>query len=248
MTASFHRSLRLFILRWHRRVGVVLCFAIVWIASTGIVLNHMYEWNVAEKLIHNTWVKQQYALTEPVYYQVGQNLAVVQAASGELLVNEQPIAMCDSPLQGAEAIPNILVVACSNELLLLSAGGELIETVTASQGLPIPVRGLSVEQGRLFVHSNEWYAFNDNDFSFVATPRPRTQGNRPQLIPEAIQNSLKRQLEAKPVSWERVLIDMHTGAFWGKGNHIISDIAAVLMMLIAIGGVWVWLTKPGRFR
>lgn len=248
MTASFHRSFRLFVLRWHRRVGVLLCFFIVWIATTGILLNHMYEWRLAEKLVNNAWVRQQYALAEPHYYSLGDTSGVAQAASGELYVNAQLIGACDAAMVGAEPVGDMFAVACANKLLVVSATGALLESIGPSDGLPTPLNAVASFDSQLMLHAEQWYAFDEARFAFVPTAIGRAVSQPAAAIPDHVQQRLQDKLDAKPVSWERVLIDMHTGAFWGDGKHIISDIAAILMMLIAIGGVWVWLSKPGRFR
>ena len=50
------------------------------------------------------------------------------------------------------------------------------------------------------------------------------------------------------INWERLLIDLHSGRALGSWGGIFVDILALLLALIACGGVWIWITKPGRFK
>jgi len=247
LTASTFRTFRLFVLRWHRRVGLVLCFAIIWIATTGIFLNHMHDWKLADKLVDNSWVRQQYAITAPQYYPLDANTELVQAAGGAVFLNQQLLSHCAKPMQGAIAQGPLVVVACPDRLILATATGAVLETVGVGQGLPVPLQGIALDQQRIMLKADRWYAFSDADLSFTPQSASLTPV-RSMPLPEPLRAAMGTVLEPQPVSWERLMIDMHTGAFWGENKTLISDIAAVLMMLIAIGGVWVWLTKPGRFR
>jgi len=63
-----------------------------------------------------------------------------------------------------------------------------------------------------------------------------------------VQRSLLDQYRGSGLSWERLLLDLHSGRLFGSVGVFIIDLAGIALLLIALSGVWVWVTKPGRWR
>ena len=65
-------------------------------------------------------------------------------------------------------------------------------------------------------------------------------------LPETLRNVLIKQYRGMGVSWERLLLDLHSGRLFGKIGVLIMNIAAVLMLLLAITGVWHFFQRKRR--
>jgi uncharacterized iron-regulated membrane protein len=42
---------------------------------------------------------------------------------------------------------------------------------------------------------------------------------------------------------ERVILDLHSGRFFGKLGPWLFDIAALLLILLSLSGAWIWLKR-----
>ncbi|MGS0729088.1 PepSY-associated TM helix domain-containing protein, partial [Shewanella sp. 0m-11] len=51
------------------------------------------------------------------------------------------------------------------------------------------------------------------------------------------------------LTWERVLLDMHSGRFFGSLGPWIMDLVALSLLIMAFTGCYIWLQqKPPRTR
>lgn len=248
MTSKPLRTFRLFVLRWHRRVGVALSLIVVWICLSGLLLNHIHAWGIADKLIAQPWLAAQYNVVEPRYYRIDEQRWLVQQASGEIVFDKSSVGQCDTPLLGIAKTDHIYAIACANSLFLTLADGGLLEHIAPAQGLPKHLAGVGQIGNKIALQSaQQWYVFDDEAFEFSATT-DTVSVQAPDQPPATVQQYYSGLAQLPQISIERLLLDLHTGAFWGESKTLVSDIAAILLILIAVGGVWVWLTKPGRFR
>jgi hypothetical protein len=62
-------------------------------------------------------------------FQLGEHW-VTRAANGLIYLNEREVASCRGKLVGALQIGELLFAGCSEELLLITASGQLVESVT----------------------------------------------------------------------------------------------------------------------
>lgn len=48
---------------------------------------------------------------------------------------------------------------------------------------------------------------------------------------------------AEVVTWDRVLLDLHTGRFFGEAGIYVMDAAAILLLLLALSGIYNWIKR-----
>ena len=46
------------------------------------------------------------------------------------------------------------------------------------------------------------------------------------------------------LTFERVLLDLHSGRIFGRAGPLVMDAAAVLFIALALTGFWMWLRRP----
>ena len=62
--------------------------------------------------------------------------------------------------------------------------------------------------------------------------------------PRGLETALAAELSADyrghSLSWERVLLDLHSGRLFGRYGTWVMDIAAGLLLVLVMTGIWLW--------
>jgi hypothetical protein len=244
--------LRVFLLRWHRRFGVVLSICLLWLAATGIALNHSVDMEMDHTSVGWNWLRSWYSggQTEVESFDTGAYW-ISQTESGYLYVNGVENTSCDSPLVGAINYQDLLIAACANSLVLLNQNGELLEHVDSLYGLPTPLSGIAVVEGVLLIEQNEniWQVDIDS-MTFVEKNSLASdiKWSQPNRLPVEYSEPMHDEIMGPGVSWERLVLDLHSGQFFGFKGRLLTDFFAFGLILLAFSGVWVWSSKPGRWK
>lgn len=248
------RIFRRFLLRWHRRIGVVLAmFVVVWTVS-GIALNHSGDWQLGQRFLTHRAILALYGIPQASirsYFIGGQWLS--QINEGVLYIDSDELARCESPLQGVVQVEQSYAVLCRDELLLFTLDWRLLELVDSVRGLPANPDGIAESGGRVLLHLPDASQYQIVQFDWIGlsfsaydSPTP-VVWSTPGLPPESLETALLQQHRGEGLSWERFLLDIHSGRILGNWGVWLMDTAAIFLLLIALSGVWVWLSKPGRW-
>ncbi|WP_372749645.1 PepSY domain-containing protein [Litorivivens sp.] len=248
------RSLRLFLLRWHRRLGVAVALVVVMLVVTGIVLNHSAELRLDEKPVRQDVLLKRYGVELPAItsFEAGdQRLSLV--GENRLFLNLKEIAYCELPLTAGMAYQGGLLALCRDQLLLLTREGEVVERLGSAYGLPSDIERVGIVTGQ---HEQLWFDTSEglvladlNSLAFsVGQAPPDTRWVTESPVPDALRVALNERYLGNDVHWERLLLDLHSGRLFGQWGVVVVDVSAVILLLLALSGAWVWLTKPGRWR
>jgi hypothetical protein len=228
---------------WHRRLGVLAAFFVLVLSTTGIVLNHSSEWGLDRSFVDWPWLSRAYGddATDLPAFQLGEHW-ISRAANGRVYLDAVDVARCSGKLVGAVESGDLLFAACAEELLLISGSGELVESITASTGLPVPLQsvGLIDSQVALQVGGIWWLADLDQmDFSHRA---PAGGAVVRQLVPDRLPEDIRNRIPVPDqwLSWERLLLDLHSGRVFGRIGVFWVDAVAVLVGSLAISGTAMW--------
>lgn len=231
---------------WHRRLGVASCLVLLLVALTGLLLNHTSDLHLSSQSVRWGWLHQLYGVdqsSEWVAYRYEDGFAA-QAEDGTLYLNQMPAVSCSSDLLGVgiqEELQATLIV-CRSEWLLLASDGSLLERIGVTElGLPAsPQRAgecdLSVcvesEGGSVWradVVDYDAQAYSGDVSWWNAHPLTSSQ-----------QSALNRLLAGRHLSWERVVLDLHSGRIAGSVGVWIVDLAAVVLIFLCGSGLWMW--------
>lgn len=233
--------------RWHRRLGLLAALFALMLATTGIVLNHSAELGLDRQLVDSPLLRRVYGdnSADLPAYKAGESW-VFRAANGRVYLDALEVAPCRGQLVGALLSEGLLYAACAEELLLLTQSGELVESVTASTGLPADLTGaglVEIEPGetRVAVQSgNSWWLadLDQMDFGESAAGGSFIRQLAPGQLPATIRNSIPAQQDW--LSWERLLLDLHSGRLFGRAGVLAVDVAGLLLAGLALSGVAMW--------
>lgn len=228
--------------RWHRRIGLVAALFVLLLAITGIALNHSGGLGLDSNYVSSPWLLRAYgeAPATPSAFPVDDNW-ISRAASGSLYMDAREMGTCRGDLIGALAQGELLVVACAEELILLLRDGQLVEALSSSNGLPVPLTGLGMINEALAIQYGEaWWMADVDAVSFEQ--RAPSGSIITQMAPGALPATIADALPNAPkwLTWERLLQDLHSGRVFGYAGVLIMDAAAVLLMCLASSGFAMW--------
>ncbi len=234
--------LRLLLRAWHRRFGIVLALLVLLVAITGILINHADGWHLAGKPVRSGLVLAWYGIESPKI----QSAAVAdhwlsQVGGDRLFLDDRNVAYCTGSFAGAMGLDDgSLLAACGDELLQLTADGQLIERLGAVYGLPAPVTKLGFCDGRPCLESTgQLYGI---DLVTPAWPPLAPSAFKPADLrapPPALAKKLADHGDTGALDWERFLLDLHSGRLFGLGPWLM-DLLAIGLILIAISGLCLW--------
>jgi hypothetical protein len=236
--------------RWHRRLGVLAAAFVLMLSVTGITLNHSSALGLDRTFVDWPWLSRAYgdASAELPAFQPGQNW-IFRAANGLVYFNAKEVAPCSGNLVGALQAGELLIAACTEELLLITPEGELLEAVNASVGLPVPLLGVGVAETDVALQTGAgwWLADLDAiDFSRAAPPGALIQQHAPGVLPDVIRDDIPAQ--ESWLSWERLLLDLHSGRVMGPVGVLLVDLIGVVLATLATSGLAMWWLHRRRRR
>ena len=233
-------------IQWHRRIGAVVALLVIFLAATGVLINHSQElgW-------HRTPV---YSATLAALYQIPlqdleQGFALgpqwIVQRGGQVLLDQQPVVECSAGLSGAALYQDMMAVLCGNEVLLLDTQGQLVETL---RGLPQPGRALALQDTALRVRGdNAIYGFDDASGAWqTRVPELAPQWILQQPLPAQLKTALNADNPVPGLTRERVLLDLHSGRLFGTAGVWVVDAVGVLICLLAFSGLITWVGRYYR--
>lgn len=238
------RRFRLAVMKVHRRAGVAVVLFAIFLTVTGVLINHSNAlgWD-KERLASIFWLQLYGVTLQPV--ENGFELAGqwVSNAGGRLMIDEQVISECAAPLSGVVKTTDAAVALCNDSVVLFTSEGQLIEKMPlvgdAKKGLGIVGDGVvSREQDALVsldTLSGQWAPYNHSSVAI--------QWSQPTPLPMPLAMALQFQNVPEDLTWERLLLDLHSGRLFGNAGVLAVDVMGLLIMSLAITGLWVALTR-----
>jgi hypothetical protein len=206
------------------------------------MLNHSTELGLDRHFVNSPWLSGVYGDDSgnlPAY-QLGEQW-LTRAANGRIYLDARDVAACSGKLVGALRARGALYAACAQELLLVTPAGDLIESVTAGTGLAVPVTGLgAVGTDVVLQAAGTWWIA---DLDAIDFSRPAPAGSIiAQLTPGVLPAPIRAAIPAPAqwLSWERLLLDMHSGRIAGRFGVLWVDIVGALLATLASSGIAMW--------
>ncbi len=243
------KRLRPFLWRWHRRLGLCSAIFLLLISVTGILLNHTSDLQLGSRTITQPSVLSFYGIRAPasLSYPVGKQWLSTDA-SNSLYLDAVPSGVCRGNVTGVARLGvNWVLVACEQELLLLSEQGQLVERIDQDFGLPVPVSGVGYcNEGVCLKAAQAVYPLDLNTLQWVPVESV-VDWSEPAPLPSYAQKELMAAQLGGALSWERLIQDLHSGRIFGSFGVWFFDFVAVMLIFLGVSGVWLWY-RMGRFR
>lgn len=229
---------------WHRRLGLATAVVVLFLAVSGLLLNHAHRLGLDKAQVQAGWLLTWYGVSgrhELVSYPV--RAQWVSWTGSRLYIDGKLVMLTAEPPRGAAALgEQFLVVAFEDKLVMAAPSGEVVERV-GRESLPGSPERIGVsDQGALVIGTAQGAFAADSELVAwrPATSEPLWSSAQP--VPAELEQTLKTQSAAGPTI-ERVLQDLHSGRFFGWWGPWLMDAAAIAFVLLAVTGIYYWWSR-----
>ena len=229
--------------RWHRRLGVAAAVIVLIMVATGLPLNHAADWGLGT-------VRLRGLLADPFLSLLAERAVLLERphdpplswVDGRLVIpGGAPIHALDEPV-GALALPDGLLVASHDAILLFAADGRLVERMGAVL-LPGPIITLGKDRtDRPVLRTASGLFRFDPDLgmatpfagpvdavAWVPAPRAPTSPQDRRLLARAARRVGVPLIDA--------LAAVHSGRILGLPGRLVNDVAAIALLYLAASGL-----------
>lgn len=235
---------------WHRRIGIAAAVLVLVLSVTGLALNHTDRLRLDDRFVTWSWLLDWYGIDPPsaaASFAVG--LDRVTLMDDRLYLNRGLLPGHYGRLVGAVPAGEFLAIAVDDEILVVTTDGQMVDRLGAESGVPAAVETIGVDPaGRLLLRSGDaWLGSGAESLEWTAVPPVPQQVRWAVAEPLEAQlfSDLQRDFRARVLPVERVLLDIHSGRIAGVIGVILMDAAAVLLLVLALTGSWLWFTRRG---
>jgi hypothetical protein len=223
--------------KFHRYAGLLTALILMLLAITGIALNHTHDLQLDKRYIDSAKILDWYGIELPKKITTfkTENHWLTQLYE-QLYFDQQLLGKQASELIGAVETDAFVVIATREELMLVSLQGDVVEEI------PKKSRRLGKNQpGHIFIHSKDRVMLSDDDLLSWKTSEERgINWSRPTQIANPYQLQIEHHYRSNIIPYERLLLDVHSGRFFGSYGVLVVDIAGIICFFLAVSGCWMW--------
>lgn len=240
--------------RLHRSVGAAAAIFVLFMVLTGIVINHSNDFGLDRQKISLSFLLNWYGLGGPeniASFRVGQRW--LSFAGSQLYLNDKPLVTISDGV-GAIMSGELLLAAGTDEILLLDLEGNLIERIPWAPINNAPIESLGLHRGATAaVKSAGQTWLTDADFlkwRLLETATPGPNWSLPESAPDELQQAIKQSYRGEGLNLERLLLDLHSGRFFGSIGVLVYDLLALALGFLSISGLVLWFRsrRTGKSR
>jgi hypothetical protein len=227
--------------RWHRRMGAVAGLFVLWLAASGIALNHLADLGLDHTAISAPWLIRIYGLHAVIpdrgfrstkHWMIGTDARTV--------IDGRPLASALPQPIGFVAANDLLFAANASSITILDAQCRLVDTLQTSD-LPLSnIHRIGQGDGVVVIADMQDHRFASRD---GLTWMPYG-GNVIWAMSEALPKAVTEQATPyfRPqLPLERILLDAHSGRIIGRYGPLLVDAVGIVFILIALSGFWIYL-------
>ena len=246
---SIHARLIRHLREWHRKLGIVAAFFIIFLSISGVALNHTTTLSLAQQPINSSLLLNHYGIASPSDVRVYQESTLI-VTNNLLWLNDTLLHESKETFIAATFIPSVqetatqmVLAVTSNQVYLFDMKGNLIDQLGEELGVPQNISALFVDSNNVTVKSSEQYFRTTTDFiewqevHLMVEPEWIT----PEAVTEAMLIKAKLAYRSQFLTLERIILDAHSGRIFGLIGVLFMDFVAVLLILLSLSGIYIWL-------
>ena len=232
-----------FIHKWHRKVGITAAFFVMLLVSTGLLLNHTDKLNLQNMFVESNMLLDWYHIQpkgEANGFMVDQHW--VTQINSRLYFDSTEIADHIDNLIGVVVLRDEFIVALDTRLLILNLSGEFVEGLSGTEGVPAGIKSIGLsKEGEVVIRAAHGDYLADLDTTeWQEGEVLAVNWSESQEIPKDLYDQLLILYRGQGLPVERVILDIHSGRVLGYAGVLLVDFMAILFLLLAMSGVWMW--------
>lgn len=246
---SIHARLITHLREWHRKLGIIAAFFIIFLSVSGMALNHTTALSLAHQPITNNWLLNHYGIAPPSdvrFYQENDLLVTNNSVwfNNTLLLESASDIVATTFISLTQySNARIVLVVSSHQIYLFNQQGDLIDKLGEELGVPQNINALHVDENNVVIRTSTGYFQTNTDFfewqeiTFVAEP----EWIKPIEASEQVQGKAELLYRSQFLTVERIILDAHSGRILGLFGVLFMDAVAILLILLSISGVYIWI-------
>ncbi len=228
---------------WHRWMGLFVALLALELATTGIMLNHTDDLHLGRQAVQSRALLSLYGIRLPEQipaFPVGSHW--VSQWGQQIFIDHKAVPNPpDGRLLGAAAVQGLIALAWPDRVWLLTDTGQLAMSWDASTDLSRPVAAIAGDGERIWLRTPAGVMQSDAGLVGWQAAAGESPGWAVAVsLPASLKEAIEPQYLGLSLSWERVMLDLHSGRLFGSAGVWVVDVAGLLFGLLAISGMWVW--------
>lgn len=232
---------------WHRWLGVVFLFPLLWLTVSGLALRYSEELGLDQSMVRSNWILEKYGMFPEGEVQIVKLPKREVCEWGEVLFLEGRMLEEVGTLRGAVGYGGGVIVATEDHLLVYDASGEWEQKLGEESlpGVPVEAIGTAVD-GMVVVRvaGNVWKF----DEVLIGSAEVADEGMT-WSVTEACDEEELRKLERATadqagIPWSRVMLDLHSGNLGGTMGKLILDLSGLGIIVLSLMGLKLVFRKP----
>lgn len=234
------RAIR-FVRHWHARIGVLAALFFLFLAVTGLALNHTDVLRLSQKQVGSGWLMHWYGLHAQVPTQGYLFSSGYFAGDREHWVMDgHVLAAAAQAVRGAVEAGGVRYLATADTLYLYQLDGSLVDKLSGSALPAAPIVRIGTQNGALAIDTPQGIYASQDGLDWKQAKSDGVAWAAPQLLPPTTQQQLT-EFFSPSLPLERVLLDVHSGRILGRYGPLLMDLVALVLSVLAISGVWIYL-------
>lgn len=239
--------------KWHRRIAVASALFVVILLVTGILLNHTEGLQLDSHFSQSSLLRKAYGLPATLDIQAVEiEQRIISQFQDTIYLNEQAIDVCPGDLVGGIALDNVvgiersLLIACSSGLLWLDSNGEYLDFISVDtfNSASINALGTNASNQPVIDTGNRLSQISLDDLSSTNIESQDVSWSQLQAVDAATAKRLTDSYYREALSWEQIVLDMHSGRLFGGAFGVfLMDASAIILLLLVISGLYMWWVK-----
>ena len=233
---------RLWLRRGHRWVGVSAVVFVLFLAISGITLNHAADLGLDRRYISWSWLLDAYGMQAPpatASYADGGNRVTLMG--DRLFLNGRDTDQRLARLAGLVVMDPLMVAAGQQTVQVFTVSGDAVVAIELSALLPGPIERVGRSGRRAVLQSNNMLFRSDSEIAvfepWTADPSEAIQWSAATLPDTEELAELDAAWRGRGVTIERVLLDLHSGRLFSMPGALFMDLVALCMIVLGISGL-----------
>lgn len=234
---------------WHRYAGLFTALFVIFITVSGIALNHTDDLALKKQHISSSILLDSYNIQAPSFIlQFSSEQRVITQADNFLFINAADVITTEERLIGVAEFDDFLIIALSNALLLIDSSNQLVETLSRIDGVPSNMSSLGVDKShRVTVLANNQLYRLSNELSLQKVAMDHAiNWSTAEHMSERETADISQRYRSNIISLETLLLDIHSGRFFGSYGTLFFDFIGIVLLFLAITGVIIWLKQARK--
>jgi hypothetical protein len=221
-------------------MGVIAALFVLWLAISGIALNHSADMGLDHMPVSAPWLMRIYglhAITPDRGFRSATHWMI--GTDSRTVMDGRPLPNVIPQLLGLVAANDLLFAANASSIVVLDTRGQLVDTLRGSD-LPLSsIRRLGQGDGLVVVADPEDRRFASQDGLSWMPYSGKVIWAASEALPKAISVAATPYFRPR-LPLERILLDAHSGRIIGPYGPLLVDAVGVVFMLIALSGIWIY--------